>query len=92
MSTFDAVQDPDANLDYKINWALWLNQDTITASTYTIDPAGALTITFENYDTTETEVWLSNGDRGRKYKVINHITTAQGRETDRTILVEIQDK
>jgi len=92
MSTFNATQDPDAVLDYTIDWTLWLNTDTIVASTYTVDPVGGLTIDFESYDTTGTVVWLSAGDRGRKYRVINHITTAQGRETDRTILVEIQDK
>lgn len=92
MATFDAVKDPEAILDYKIDWNLWLNGDTIVSSSFTVSPSGALTVDSEANNTTEATVWLSGGDRGRKYKVINHIVTAAGRETDRTILMEIQDK
>jgi hypothetical protein len=92
MSTFDAIKDPEEILDYKIIWTDWLEGDTIITSSFAVDPTGALTIDSETNTTTEATVWLSGGDRGRKYKVTNHIVTAGGRESDRTILFEIKDR
>jgi len=69
-----------------------LKGDTIVDSSWTIDPAGALTNASESFTTTGTVIWLTGGNRGRFYKVINHVTTAGGREDDRTILVEMKNK
>jgi hypothetical protein len=94
MSTFDAIKDPEAVLDYTIDWSPWLpDTDIIITSSWSLDPSGgSLTIAAESDTATTATVWLSGGERRRKYKVINHILTQAGREDDRTILLEIQDK
>jgi len=93
MSTFTTTKDPEAVLDYKIDWSSWLETgDTIVSSTFAITPSGALTVDSETNDTTTATVWLSGGAKGRQYQVVNHITTTAGREDDRTILFTMTDK
>jgi hypothetical protein len=84
-------KDPQAILDYQVDWTEWLGEDTIAAdadaSTWTA-PAG-ITVEAETHSTTATTVWLSGGTAGQNYEVRNHIRTVAGREDDRTILVQV---
>lgn len=83
-------KDPNDVLDYGLDWALWLNSDTITASSWSI--SGEDTELVQDSDsntTTTTEVWLSGGSAGVTYAVANHITTTAGRESDRTLLITV---
>lgn len=89
------VKDPEAVLDYHSDWTAWLDGDVITASTWTADPG----ITIETdpphaatHDDTTTTVWLSGGTPGTVYSVTNHITTAAGREDDRTKIIDCRHR
>lgn len=91
MSTFAAVKDPDAVLDYKVDWSAWLAaSETITTSTWTA-PAG-VTVTTSSHDTTSATAWLSGGATGGIYDVTNRIVTNQGRTDDRTIKVRVVNR
>ena len=91
--TFEAIKDPEAVLDYTIDWTPWLNLDTIISSTWSItQTTPALTIDSDSFTVTGTTIWLSGGTRRKVYDVVNHITTAAGREDDRTIRFTITDK
>ena len=80
------IKDPDAVLDYSINWSTWLvTGDTIVTSTWTADTG--ITIDSDSNTTTATTVWLSGGTAGESYGVTNHIVTDDGREDDRTITI-----
>lgn len=85
--------DPQDVLDYGWNYVKWLNGDTVTASTWTSNPAG-LTINspVASFDTTTTTVWLSGGTLGEGYTVTNHITTAAGRQKDTSFSVVVQSR
>lgn len=87
-------KDPQAILDYSLDWGTeWLEDgDTITASAWTADPADDLTVDDQPYTATVTTVWLSGGLAGSAYVVTNHITTALGREDDRSLLVEVVER
>lgn len=78
-------KDPDATLDYVINWVDWLDGDTINSVEY----VAATGITVETAMLTEslttTTLWLSGGTAGQSYDVTCRITTALGRIDDRTI-------
>lgn len=85
------TKDPNATLDYLVNWSTWLNGDTISASTWAI-PSG-LTQPFSATNTTTTAtVWLAGGTAGDTYSVVNHITTAGGRQNDATLKIFIQER
>jgi hypothetical protein len=84
------IKDPDAVLDYEIDWSEWLVTDTISASTWAADTG--LTVDSDSFTDTATTVWLSGGVVGTSYEVVNHITTANGREDDRTIIIKCKNK
>lgn len=84
------LKDPNATLDYVINWTSWLAGDTIASSAHTV-PTG-LTLVSESETTTHTTVWVSGGTAGQKYEIICRITTAAGRIEDRTIELKIVER
>lgn len=84
-------KDPDAVLDYPINWAPYLaGGDTITDAVATAE--AGLTVDSTEFTTTTTTAWLSGGTDGTKYLVTTHITTAEGREDDRTIEIDCKER
>ena len=90
------TKDPEAVLDYGINWDAndWLGTDTIkadgTGSTWTV-PAGITKVT-DSKTTTTTTIWLSGGTAGETYSVKDHIVTVGGREEDCTLTIVCESK
>lgn len=84
------LKDPDAVLDYQIDWSNWLDDDTISTSSWTV-PTG-ITRDSDTNDTTTATIWLSGGTAGTSYSVVNHIVTADGREEDRTITIKCMER
>ena len=84
------IKDPDAVLDYTVDWETWLDSDTISASSWTI-PAG-LTEDSDTFGDSTATVWLSSGTAGGNYSITNHITTAAGREEDQTLIIRCREK
>lgn len=88
------IKDPDAKKDYAVDWSDWLDEDTISTSTWEADDDG---ITVEDDPApantgTVTTVWLSGGTVGERYEITNHIVTSAGREDDRTIEIRVQER
>lgn len=85
------LKDPDAVLDYVIDWSGWLaTGETITTSTWTV-PLG-ITKDKDSSSDDETVIWLSGGTALSSYDVINHIVTSAGREEDRTLTIQCVDR
>ncbi len=84
------IKDPDAVLDYTVNWETWLDGDTIAASSWTV-PSG-LTEDSDTFGDSTATVWLSSGTAGKNYNIVNHITTAAGREEDKTLVILCREK
>ncbi len=85
-----AVKDPDSTLDYGFDWAAWLGTDTIIASTWFSD--AGLTLTGGAFDATKTTVWVAGGEEGVVYRLINRITTSQGRTDEKTLRLLVRDE
>jgi len=83
MATFFTQRDPNAVLDYSIDWTEWLSGDAISTSSWII-PTG-LSTTASSFGTATTIVWISGGTAGEIYDVTNRIVTTGGRTEDRTI-------
>lgn len=88
------VKDPDATKDYKITWN-WVADagDTITASTWAEDPGNpdtAITIVSSSFTTNTATVTVAGATLGKVYAIVNHITTAGGRQDDQTIYLWIR--
>ena len=85
------VKDPNAVLDYSIEWAKWLAGDQIETSEWsTSDPA--LEASDGSNTVTRTTTWLSGGAAGQSYTVTNKITTTGGRTDERSFAIQVQDR
>ena len=84
------VKDPNAVMDYQINWATWLGSDTISTSTWVV--ASGITKVSDSRTTTATTIWLSGGTDGTTYALTNRIVTAGGRTDDRTINIQVKER
>ena len=84
------VKDPNATLDYVVNWATFLGADTISSDSWIV-PVGITSVT-ETNTTTASTIWLSGGTARTKYPLTNRIVTAGGRTEDRTIFVLVKER
>ncbi len=85
---FRSTKDPDAVLDYTLDWSRELvGGDTIIAAVFT--PDTGITIDSDSFTDSTTTVWLSGGEDGTTYEVSVHITTAAGRQDDRVIEIAV---
>ena len=85
------IKDPNAVLDYSIEWSKWLAGDQIQTSAWTVsDPA--VEAANDSNTATRTTVWLSGGFAGQSYTVANKITTTGGRTDERSFTIQVQDR
>jgi len=84
------TKDPNAVLDYSIDWTRWLAGDQIATSEWMI-PSG-LTKMADSKTSTSATVWLSGGSVGQSYTVTNRITTAAGRTEDRSFTIRVEER
>jgi len=83
-------KDPDARLNYGIDWAAWLSEDTIAESVWIV-PAG-LTSDGDSSTVTATSVVLAGGTAGQQYRVTNRVTTGEGLIDDRSITIFVLER
>ncbi len=85
------IIDPDAILPRWIDWSDWLiDDDTISASTWTLVGCSKVSDTFDN---TRTKVILSPSvAAGGTMTAKNHVTSAAGYEDDRTLTFDVQER
>ena len=90
MKTF--VKDPDARLDYAIDWTPFLGSDTIDTVEW-LDPTPEtdppLEIEDAGLDGNTHVAWVTGGQVHRSYRVTSRVTTAEGRVQDESILIVI---
>lgn len=85
------VKDPNARLDYAVDWSGWLAEnETIQSSAWIVPPG--ITSDDDDSTTTSATVWLLGGTAGESYQVTNRITTNQARIDDRTIQIVVRDR
>lgn len=87
---FTVTKDPQAVLDYRVDWSAWLSTDTIASVVWTV-PSGITQASATN-TTTSATIWLSSGEAGTDYLVGCRITTAGGRTDERSILVSVRQR
>ena len=89
------TKDPDAVLDYAVDWSDWL-EDGESISSYTVSVPSGLTKDSDAIQGGDTVVvWLSGGEEHRSYRVTVHITTDNSpinREDDRSFLVKVRPR
>jgi hypothetical protein len=87
----DFIKDPDSIEDFAFNWVMDLDGDTIQSSTFSL-PDGLTEVSSTN-DVSLTQIFLSGGDAGRTYRVVNRIvTTPGGRTLDKTMRIYVRER
>lgn len=84
------AKDPDAVLDYSVDWSRWLAGDELATSEWIV--AADLTKASETNSPTKATVWLSGGAAGLSYSVTNRITTTGGRTEDRSFTIRVEER
>lgn len=89
------THDPDAKLDYSVDWSDWLaTGETIASSTWVPSDADVLQLTDDTESSGIATAWVQMSDpvSGTRYRITNRITTSNGRIDDRTIILLAEDR
>lgn len=90
------LKDPDAVLDYTMDWTLWLNDVADTIASFVLTLPTGITSPASSIDGTLKKVimWLAGGTAGQKYTVECEITTnsTPPRKDARSIVLKIKDR
>jgi hypothetical protein len=85
------TKDPDAILDYQVDWTDWLDTDTISSVSWPSFPSGITNFATTATTTTAT-IWLSGGTLNSSYDLTCRITTVGGRTEDRSFRVTCKQR
>ena len=84
-------KDPDAKVDFGIDWSQWLVAgDSISSSAWTV--SSGITVDATSHSTSATKIWLIGGTAGESYNAANRITTNGGRVDERTITITVLER
>jgi hypothetical protein len=85
------TKDPDAILDYLVDWEDWLATGDYIVSAATSVQSG-LTLTTQAFTSTQHTIWLSGGTKGTDYTVTSRVWTNDGRKDDRSIRIRVKER
>ena len=89
------LKDPEAVLDYAVDWGTeYLSGDALQTSSWSVSPdePGGATVAGSQFDLLVSTVQVAGGIPGRIYRVTNHVTTANGREDSRSMLLRVEKR
>ena len=88
------IKDPDAVLDYPIDFTDWLADISDTIDTFTVLVTGGLVWNelISSHSNGLVTVWLSGGTAGSTATFTVRVSTAGGRTDDRTFFLKIVDR
>lgn len=85
------IKDPDAVLDYTVDWSDWLEAGDAIATSAAVADTGITVTSVLDTDTAVT-AWISGGTVGTNYTVRFRITTTGSRTDDRTITLLVRQR
>lgn len=90
-------KDPEARLDYQLNWAEWLpSGDTISVSAWTAETISGdtdnLSVASSTNTDTTCDVTVTGGTEGNIYRLYNQITTNGGLVERRFFRVKVKQR
>jgi hypothetical protein len=86
------VKDPDAVLDYALDWTDWLGATDILIDAAWDITNGAAVESSLIHNNKVAVVWISGGDVGTQCALRCRITTVGGRIDDRTVFLKIKER
>jgi len=88
------LKDPHAQVDYTIDWAAYLDGQTIVDSLWTIVPveSGGVAVEDDSFESGRTAARLTGGIVGHCYSVSNQVTLSDGTSDARSIGLRVEDR
>lgn len=88
------LKDPQARVDYAIDWAPYLDGQTIAASLWTIvpDEAGGVAIDEASFAPGRAAARLSGGIAGHIYSISNRVTLSDGSSDERSLMLRVEER
>lgn len=89
------LKDPDARIDYAIDWgAAYLDGQIIADSEWSVSPEedeGAI-VEIASFDLRRTAVTVSGGVPGHVYRIGNRVTLSDGRSDERSLTLRVEER
>lgn len=88
------LKDPEATLDYAIDWTPYLDGRTIAASDWSVAPdeAGGIAIGEAGFDGARTAARLTGGIAGHSYSLANRVAFSDGSSDDRSLVLRVEQR
>lgn len=86
------IKDPDATLDYSIDWTPWLDGDRITSSDWTVTGDLEIVPGSKSFTDEITTVYITAGTHGQDYELTNTIQTLGTRTDERTLKIRVRNR
>jgi len=87
-----APKDPDAKLDYVMEWGNWLRDDETIASANVITDSPDIIVTNISILARSVRWRLAGGARGQNYLITIRIETTAGQVDNRTVRLRVQSR
>ena len=84
-------QDPDAKLDYLVDWTNYLPTGDFIISALVTAETG-ISVASQSFTSSKTTIFLSGGTVGEQYRVTSRIFTNGGRRDDRSFDIIIEER
>lgn len=89
------LKDPDAVLDYSVDWgAEYLGEDQLAESQWSVSPveSAGVTVIGSDFDSAVATVKAGGGVSGRIYRLENKVVMASGRVDERSITLRVEQR
>lgn len=86
------IKDPNAVLDYTIDWTVWLDDMSDTLSSHSVITPSGITCVSSSISGKKVIMWISGGTVNVTYQVTCRVVTAGGRTDDRSIYFRILER
>jgi hypothetical protein len=88
------LKDPQSRVDYAIDWAAYLDGQTIVASLWSVAPVelGGIEVDEDSFAPDRTAARLTGGVVGNCYSVSNQVTLSDGTSDARSIALRVEDR
>ena len=86
------AKDPQARIDYVIDWSAYLAGQSVIASEWSVHPAGGLTVEEAAFEPGRTSVRVSGGALGHVYRLTNRVTLSDGQVDERSVTVRVEER
>ena len=89
------LKHPDATLDYAVDWGSeYLSGETLATSNWSVEPTevGGVALTGSAFDLLIATATVSGGKTSKIYRLTNHVTTTQGRDDSRSIMLRVEKR